>query len=69
MFVYGDEVYALPWQVLTLKNRIEPLSYVSEAYVAAYGPRLGNVQEFSGQMVYRPPPHPPRAKKCLYAYA
>ena len=28
---------------------------------------LGNLQEFFGQMVYRPPP-PPLAKNCLYAY-
>ena len=38
MFVYGDAVYAQTRQVLTLKNRIEPLSYASTAYVAAsYG--------------------------------
>ena len=53
-----------PSQVLTLKNCIEPLSYASTAYVvASYGPRffstvcknLGDLQEFFGQMVYRPP--------------
>ena len=41
MFVYGDVVYAQTWQVLTMKNCIEPLSYVSTAYVvASYGPRF-----------------------------
>ena len=41
MFVYGDVVYAQTWQVLTLKNCIEPLSYASTAYVvASYGPRF-----------------------------
>ena len=66
MFVYGDVVYAQTWQVLTLKNCIEPLSYASTAYVAAsYGSRffstvlicktLGNLQEFFRQMVYRFP--------------
>ena len=39
MFVYGDVVYAQTWQVLTLKNCIEALSYASTAYVvASYGP-------------------------------
>ena len=39
--VYGDVVYAQTWQVLTLKNCIEPLSYASTAYVAeSYGPRF-----------------------------
>ena len=33
MFVYGDVVYAQTWQVLTLKNCIEALSYASTAYV------------------------------------
>ena len=41
MFVYGDVVYAQTWQVLTLKNCIEALSYASTAYVvASYGPRF-----------------------------
>ena len=76
MFVYGVVVYAQKKtsQVLTLKNCIEPLSYASTAYVvASYGPvsvrlfckNLGNLQEFFGQMVYRPPP---LAKNCPYAY-
>ena len=53
-------------QVLTLKNCIEPLSYPSTAYVVASGmalvsvrlfcKNLGNLQEFFGQRVYRPPP-------------
>ena len=72
MFVYGDVVYAQTWQVLTLKNCIEALSYASTAYVvASYGPRffrlfcknLGNLQEFFGQMVYRTP----LAENCPYA--
>ena len=73
MFVYGDIVYAQTWQVLTLKNCIEALSRASTAYVvASYGllfglfcKNLGNLQEFFGQMVYRPP----LAKNCPYAYA
>ena len=37
----GNVVYAQTWQVLTLKNCIEPLSYASTAYVvASYGPRF-----------------------------
>ena len=41
MFVYGDVVYAQTWQVLTLKNCIEALSYASTAYVvASYGARF-----------------------------
>ena len=66
MFVYGDVVYAQTWQVLTLKNCIEPLSYASTAYVAAsYGPRFfstvrfvkiwATCENFFGQMVYRLP--------------
>ena len=35
MFVYGDVVYAQTWQVLTLKNCMEPFSYASAAYVVA----------------------------------
>ena len=71
MFVYGDVVYAQTWQVLTLKNCIEPLSYASTAYVVAWQQHallqsalvsfrlfcknLGNLQEFVGQMDHRPP--------------
>ena len=33
-FVYGDVVYAQTWQVLTLKNCIEAISY------ALFGPRF-----------------------------
>ena len=36
MFVYGDVVYAQTWQVLTLKNCIEALSYASTAYVQGH---------------------------------
>ena len=63
MFVYGDVVYAQTWQVLTLKNCMEPFSYASTAYVVAsalvsvrlFCKNLGNLQKFFGQMVYRPP--------------
>ena len=36
MLVCGDVVYAQTWQVLTLKNCIEPLSYASTAYFVAW---------------------------------
>ena len=52
IFVYGDALYAQTWQVLTLKNCIEALSCASTAYVVA---NLGNLQEFFGQVGYRPP--------------
>ena len=63
MFVYGDVVYAQTWQVLTLKNCMEPFSYASAAYVVAsalvavrlFCKNLGNLKKFFGQMVYRPP--------------
>ena len=63
MFVYGDVVYAQTWQVLTLKNCIEPFSYASTAYVVAsalvsvrlFCKHLSNLQKFFGQMVCRPP--------------
>ena len=56
IFVYGNVVYAQTWQVLTLKNYIELLSFASTAYVVASYENLGNLQEFSGQMVHPPPP-------------
>ena len=77
MFVYGDvQSYAQNWEVLTLKNcySIEPPSYASTAYVVAsfglvsfllFRKNLGNLREFFGQIVYRPP----LAKNCPYAYA
>ena len=41
MFVYGNVVYAQTWQVLTVKNCIEALSYDRTAYVvASSGPRF-----------------------------
>ena len=63
MFVYGDVVYAQTWQVLTLKNCMEPFSYASAAYVVAsalvsvrlFCKNLGNLKKFFGHMVYRPP--------------
>ena len=63
MFVNGDVVYAQTWQVLTLKNCMEPFSYASTAYLVAsalvsvrlFCKNLGNLQKFFGQMVYRPP--------------
>ena len=36
MLVCGDVVYAQTWQVLTLKNCIEPPSYASTAYFVAW---------------------------------
>ena len=45
----GRRSYAQNWEVLTLKNcyRIEPLSYVSTAYVvASYGPRFLSTLRF-----------------------
>ena len=67
MFVYGDVVYAQTWQVLTLKNCMEPFSYASTAYLVASA--LVSVRlfckNFFGQMVYRPP----LAKNSPYAYA
>ena len=62
MFINGDVVYAQTWQVLTLKNCMEPFSYASAAYVVAsalvsvrlFRKNLGNLQKFFGQMVYRP---------------
>ena len=64
MLVYGEVVYAQNWQVLTLKNRIEPFSYASTAYVVASAPvsvrlfckNLSNLQNFFRQMVYPPSP-------------
>ena len=58
--------YAQNWEVLTLKNcySIEPPSYASTAYVVAsfglvsfplFRKNLGNLREFFGQIVYRPP--------------
>ena len=63
MFVYGDVVYAQTWQVLTLKNCMEPFSYASTAYLVAsalvsvrlFCKNFGNLQTFFGEMVYRPP--------------
>ena len=63
MFVYGDVVYAQTWQVLTLKNCVEPFSYARTAYVVAsalvsvrlFCKTLGNLQKLFGQMVHRPP--------------
>ena len=71
MFVCGDVVYAQTWQVLTLKNCMEPFSYASAAYVVAsalvsvrlFRKNLGNLQKFFGQMVYRPLPPPPGKKQ------
>ena len=64
MLVCGDVVYAQTWQVLTLKNCIEPLSYASTAYFVAwlYFPFdcfvkiWATCKNFFGQMDYRPPP-------------
>ena len=61
MFLYGDVVYAQTWQVLTLKNCVEPFSYANTGYVVAsalvtvrlFCKNLGNLQKRFGQMVYR----------------
>ena len=68
MFVYGDVVYAQTWQVLTLKNCMEPFSYASAAYVVAsalvsvrlFCKNLGN---FLGKWFIAP-----LAKNSPYAY-
>ena len=60
MFVYGNVVYV---QILTLKNCIETLSYASTMLLHGmalvsfrlFCKNLCNLQEFFGQMVYRPP--------------
>ena len=70
MFVYGDVVYAQTWQVLTLKNCMEPFSYASTAYLFAsalvsvrlFCKNLGNLQKFFGQMVNPPPPGQKKAR-------
>ena len=60
MLVCGDVVYAQTWQVLTLKNFIEPLSYAGLFCCMAlvsfrlFCKNLGNLQQFFGQMDYRP---------------
>ena len=72
MFVCGDVVYAQTWQVLTMKNCMEPFSYASTAYLVAsavvsvrlFCKNLGNLHKFFGQMVYRPP----WQKNSPYAY-
>ena len=73
MFVYGDVVYAQTWQVLTLKNCMEPFSYASTAYLVAsalvsvqlFCKNLGNLQKFFGQNNGL---LPPLAKNSPYAY-
>ena len=64
MFVYGDVVYAQTWQVLTLKTvsshfhmPVRPLLLHRMALVSfrLFCKNLGNLQEFFGQMVCRPP--------------
>ena len=55
MLVYGDVAYAQTWQVWTLKNCIELLSYASTAYVVApNGPRFFSIvlQEKNGPYAY-----------------
>ena len=69
MFVYGDVVYAQTWQVLTVKNCIEPFSYASTAYVVAsalISVRLfwATCKNFLGKWFTAP-----LAKNSAYAYA
>ena len=63
MFVYGDVVYAQTWQVLTVKNCIEPFSYASTAYVVSSA--LISVRLFWATCKNLPPP---LAKNSPYAY-
>ena len=72
MLVCGDVVYAQTWQVLTLKNFIEPLSYASTAYFVAW-PQFpfdcfvkiwATCKNFWANGL-----PPPLAKNCPYAYA
>ena len=73
MFVYGDIVYAQTWQVLTLKNCIEPFSCASTAYVVAsalvsvrlFCKNLSNLQKFFWANGLPPPPPPPWQKIAL----
>ena len=71
MLVCGDVVYAQTWQVLTLKNCIEPLSYASTAYFVAW-PQCpfdcfvkiwATCKNFLGKWITAPP-----GKNCPYAY-
>ena len=65
MFVYGVVVYAKKTsQVLTLKNCIGPLYMLVRPMLLhrmalvsdrLFCKNLGNLQEFFGQIVYRPP--------------
>ena len=72
MFVCGDVVYAQTWQVLTLKNCMEPFSYASTAYLVAsalvsvrlFCKNLGNLQKF----FWANGLPPPLAKNSPYAY-
>ena len=73
MFVYGDVVYAQTWQVLTLKNCIEALSYDSSAYVvASYGSRFFSTVLYKfgklARMFWANRLPPPLAENCPYAY-
>ena len=63
MFVYGNVlVYAQTWQVLPLKNCIEPFSYAGAAYVVAsalvsvrlFSKNLSNLQNFLGKWFTAP---------------
>ena len=71
MLVCGDVVYAQIWQVLTLKNCLEPLLYASTAYFAAwlYFPIdcfvkiWATCKNFLGKWATAP-----LAKNCPYAY-
>ena len=63
--------YAQNWEVLTLKNchlhmpvRPTLLHHMALVSFLLFRKNLGNLQEFFGQIVYRPP----LAKNCPYAY-
>ena len=52
MFVYGDVVYAQNSEVLTLKNCH---LHIPVRPTLLFRKNLGNLRQFFGQIVYRPP--------------
>ena len=70
MFVYGDIVYAQTQTVSSYFHMpVRPMLSHRMALVSfrLFCKNLGNLQEFSGQMVHHPPPLP-LGKNCPYAY-
>ena len=74
MFFYGDVAYAQTWQLLTLKNCIEPFSYANTAYVVAsalvsarlFCKNLGNLQKVF--WVNGLPPPLAKNSPCAYGF-